>query len=214
VDPSKDCFLCEPDPALVYAADERCMALSGLGPIVNGYSVVATRRHIRSCADAAARDDGIIQFAGMVRSILDQKYGSCLLTEHGRMEVCKSSVATDVHCYHAHFLLFPGAPALEEKARAYFAQVSTFATLSEALFCAKSHGEYFLFSPEPRRSLVMTRPGRLIRQFARLLVAEAVGQPHMANWSRFPNTEQAQAGAISLRPSVPLEKRALWAEQK
>ena len=46
------CFLCSPDPALVYASDGSGVALCGLGPLVAGYSLVATRKHVRSAADA------------------------------------------------------------------------------------------------------------------------------------------------------------------
>jgi len=60
----------------------------------------------------------------------------------------------------------------------------------------------------------MSRPGRFIRQFARLLVAEAIGLPQMADWARFPNREQAEATAANLRTLIPMESRALWEEKK
>ena len=214
MDSQTDCFLCEPDADLVYSADGHNVALCGLGPLVSGYSVVASRRHIRSCADAAVRNKSLIRFAERIRRMLALQYGSCLLTEHGRMQVCRSTSAADAHCYHAHFLLFPGAPPVEVQARSHFATVSTYRTLQDALSAARMEKEYFLFSPKPGQFFIMSRRGRLIRQFARLLVAEAIGLPRTADWARFPNRDQAAATATSLRALIPLEKRVLWDEKK
>ncbi len=57
----------------------------------------------------------------------------------------------------------------------------------------------FLFSPSPRRFVVMTRPGKLMRQFARYLVADALGRPELANWRKFPALETALGEAQVLR---------------
>src|SRR5665213_1668636 len=42
------CFLCHPSPDLVYAENEDGVALCGLGPLVEGYSVVGTKLHMAS----------------------------------------------------------------------------------------------------------------------------------------------------------------------
>src|SRR5712692_1420988 len=119
------CFLCNPETGLVYWNDRTNIALCGLGPIVKGYSVVAPRSHVRSAADAAAGEAvEFLAFASEVRAKLSELYGPCLLTEHGRLPVCVDvSGTTDPHCYHAHFLMFPGVSTLEDKARSYFAHV-------------------------------------------------------------------------------------------
>jgi hypothetical protein len=112
---------------------------------------------------------------------------------------------SDPHCFHAHFLLFPGAPDLETTARSYFARAAYASSFEEALKMARVHPEYFLFSPDPSRFVILTRPGRLIRQFARLLVAEALGNPERANWRRFPLREEAVSTAAELRQFVTQE---------
>lgn len=195
------CFLCNPDADLVYQSDCTSLALCGLGPIVKGYSVVATRRHIGSAADAAAGEaTEFPTFASDIRSKLAGLYGQCLVTEHGRLPVCVDvSGTTDPHCYHAHFLMFPGAPAVEATARSYFRKAEYASSLEEALEIARSHKEYFLVSPDPQRFVIMTRPGRLIRQFARLLVAESLGYPELANWRHHSLREDAALTAAELR---------------
>jgi hypothetical protein len=201
--PSADCFLCTPDASLVYTGNDSAFALCGLGPIVSGYSVVGARAHVRSCADAAVATPELIALTKWVRQNLAERYQSCLLTEHGRLPVCVKPTVADRHCLHAHFLLFPGVPDIAEEARGYFAEVQVTPTLEQALAIARAHEEYFLLSPRTDSFYVMTRPGRLIRQFARLLVAEAVGQPERANWARYPDRERAEATAAELRGIMP-----------
>lgn len=213
-EPMRDCFLCAPDPGLVYAANASAFALCGLGPIVDGYSLVATREHTRSFADSAAKNGELIPFTQSVRNVLSDRYGPCLLSEHGRLPTCTMPTAADGHCFHAHFLLFPGSPDIAEQAQTYFARVVAASTLKAALAIARKQKEYFLLSPNPDRYFVMTRPGRLIRQFARLLVAEAVGHPELANWERHPEKQKAEADAAALCQVVPEAIQTSWKQRK
>ena len=208
MNPQQPCFLCVPDPALVYASDGNHIALCGLGPIVEGYSLVATRAHVRSWADAG---DGLA-FVETIRNVLNQRYGSCLLTEHGRMPLCGSRPG-DGHCYHAHFLLFPAVPDISQKVRPYFFRADTLGSLADALGAAKQMEEYFLFSPSEDEYLLMSRPGRLIRQFARLMVAESVGEPEKASWVRYPEYNKATVAATELRRLVTNPLRFTWTKQ-
>jgi hypothetical protein len=198
------CFLCKPDPALVYYRDRTTIALCGLGPLVKGYSVVAARSHIRSAADAAIGDyPGLLDGVVTVRRHLCHRFGSCLVTEHGRVPVCVDvSGTTDPHCYHAHFLLFPQAPAVEAAAISPFAKVQEASDLREALRIAATCQEYFLFSPTDTRFLIMTRPGKLVRQFSRMIVASALGRENLANWRKFPNRKTAVADAAELKRTI------------
>ena len=182
-------------------SDNLCFALCGLGPVVKAYSVVATRKHIPSAADAVEGDvPEFLEFALHVRAKLSNLFGSCLLTEHGRVPLCLDvSGMTDPHCFHAHFLLFPGAPDIEATACSYFARTECATSLREALAVACQYDEYFLLSAHPDRFVVMTRPGRIIRQFARLLVAEAFGRSELANWRRLSQYEEAAQTARELR---------------
>jgi hypothetical protein len=121
------------------------------------------------------------------------------MTEHGRVPVCATALSAERHCYHAHFLLFPAAPAVEHLARTYFADVELASTLEDALKRAAGEHEYFLLSPAPDRFLVMKLPARMVRQFARLLVAGQLGAPELADWRRFPKQEEARNFAATMR---------------
>lgn len=200
-----DCFLCKPENDLIYHSDTAAFSLCGLGPIVEGYSVVATRKHARSTADLASAEQKEFQdFAVGVRSRLMSKFNSCLMTEHGRLPMCVDySGTSEPHCYHAHFLLFPGANDVEERARSFFRKTDDFISLRAAMEWTKSLEEYYLLSPTPSRFLIMTRPGRIMRQFSRYLVAESIGKPQLADWRRHTMQTEAMSMAQNLRELFP-----------
>src|SRR5208282_1634470 len=163
-------------------------------------SVLATKAHLASAADASRIVPEFNVFAGRVRSILESAFGSCVLTEHGRIPVCVDvSGTTDPHCYHAHFLLFPGVHNIEDRAKEYFATVESARSLADAMAIAGAHREYFLISGTCDSYQVLTRPGKLIRQFARVLVADALKVPVRANWRKYPQEEEAIRNASLLR---------------
>lgn len=200
------CFLCEPPPDLTYRKTADGLAISGLGPLVDGYSVVAAVPHVRSAADAAAGGaPAFLPFAERVRARLIQTYGSCLLTEHGRMPVCVDSVGAERHCYHAHFLCFPAVPAVVDAARGYFDTARELSELSSALSLARTFSEYFLLSPNPQQFFVFANQRSVPRQFARTLVAAAIGKVGEAAWQSVPRREEARDSASRLRTLFDLE---------
>jgi hypothetical protein len=195
------CFLCEPSQELVFAEDENSVALCGLGPLVEGYSVVATKSHVASAADAVRQNKGFLDFAKHIRLTLSNRFGNCILTEHGRLPVCLDvSGTTEAHCFHAHFLLFPGTSDILDDAQRHFARTTMFSSLDEALQSTIDGSEYMLVSPTESKAAILTRPGRLIRQFARLIVAESLGKPELASWRANEDRAGAVNSAKNLRP--------------
>jgi diadenosine tetraphosphate (Ap4A) HIT family hydrolase len=198
----RDCFLCEPSHDLVFLDREGFVALAGLGPVVYGYSLIAAKAHVRSMADIPAeaqseRDS----FVNTVRERLSNKYGRCLITEHGRMRVCiDDSDGLDAHCLHAHFLLFPGAGNICEIARSYFGNMETFDGLATALAQARHYEEYLLVSPTPDEVTIFSKPLNVPRQLARYLVAHESNTMHLADWRSHPNREHARSIAGEIRP--------------
>jgi diadenosine tetraphosphate (Ap4A) HIT family hydrolase len=87
------CFLCSPAPDLVFLESENFYALAGLGPVVDGYCVVAAKAHFRSMADIPEALHGERGgFLTVLRSKLSARYGACLITEHGRVSFWMGSV--------------------------------------------------------------------------------------------------------------------------
>jgi hypothetical protein len=116
------------------------------------------------------------------------------------MSVCtEDDKDHDAHCYHAHFLVFPGTHDVSEMARTYFAKVETFDELDAALSDAARYEEYVLISPTPERFNVFSGPLNLPRQLARFLVAHDANTLHLADWRGHPNRDRAVTIAANLR---------------
>src|ERR1041385_4497204 len=193
-----DCFVCSPSPELVFLESRNFYALAGLGPIVDGYCVIAAKSHVKSMADVppsmmAERGD----FLTSVRTKLMAMYGRCLITEHGRMTVC--STEHDHHCFHAHFLVFPGAADISELANSYFSKSREFGSLEECLADGALGPEYFLISSNPSSFLTYSTPLNAPRQLARYLVAWNTGNTHLADWKNWPQRDRAKDIAENLR---------------
>jgi hypothetical protein len=197
----QNCFLCDPSRDLVFFTCDDFFALAGLGPVVDGYSVLAARPHLKSMADMpsqlAQKRDALVH---VLRDRLSRKYGGCLITEHGRMAVCaEDDNDHEAHCFHAHFLIFPGVHDVTEMASSYFGKVKEFNELGIALSHAAQCEEYVLISPTPKCFRIFSAPLNIPRQLTRFLVAHHANVLHLANWRDQPNRERAEAIADNLR---------------
>jgi hypothetical protein len=197
----KACFLCEPDPSLVYAGDADFFAMCGYGPVVPGYSIIASRRHVRSFADLNQIER--IRLENFVKSISDivSIHGHPIITEHGRVPICDYlHDDSDAHCYHAHILLFPGSPPIITAAERVAVSHGSRQSLSDALSMAEALSHYILIA-EPTQSdfRIFNPPNPLARQFTRLLVATEVGRPEAADWRAEANRDAAERYAAQFR---------------
>ena len=74
-----ECFLCSPSEDLQFFESENFFALAGLGPVVDGYCVIAAKAHSRSMADITANLRAErAEFVQKLRDLLTSRYGSCL----------------------------------------------------------------------------------------------------------------------------------------
>jgi hypothetical protein len=199
-DPLSTCFLCRPDPRLVFRQGAAGLALAGLGPISPGYSVVGTTQHVHSLADLAApklRD--FLYFAEEIRETLTARYGSCLLAEHGNSPLCEFDSSRDKHCFHPHFLLFPGAQDVAGLIEQEAGRLQQFNTLAGAVAAGAGRREYLLVSSSPTQFSVLVPDRMLPSQFARALVAGQSGCPELVSWRNTPNYARALENAAANR---------------
>src|SRR5215469_11506206 len=133
------CFLCEPDESLVYHREGRFFAMLGLGPLSEGYSVIATRDHVPSMLDLDPEGvKELVEFTQRVRIRQAMRgYEPGAITEHGRVATCVHAVAGahEPHCLHAHRLLFPGEDRKSTRLN------SSHVEISYAVFCLKKKKE-------------------------------------------------------------------------
>jgi diadenosine tetraphosphate (Ap4A) HIT family hydrolase len=200
----RHCFLCSPSAELVFLESENFYALAGLGPVVDGYCVVAAKSHVKSMADVPLGQAGERDaFITLVRNRLIAMYGTCLITEHGRMTVCADE--HDHHCFHAHFLVFPGTEDVSALADSYFSTSQAFTNLETSLAHGALHAEYLLISPSPTRFSIYSTPLNAPRQLARHLVAWKTGNGHLADWKTWPQRDRAIFIAETLRSAFASE---------
>jgi hypothetical protein len=111
------CFLCSPTSTLVVAEGQFTRTIAGLGPIVDNYCLIASNQHARSFADLQTNEPSVVAELVQQRATLERHIGPILLTEHGRVPVCRyDNDQHDQHCHYAHALLFLVTVSIEELA--------------------------------------------------------------------------------------------------
>jgi hypothetical protein len=168
----------------------------GLGPLGEGYSLIATRDHVPSMLDLdneAAEE--LAEFTGRVRAVLvAHAYAPAAITEHGRVAACVHALtaAHEPHCLHAHRLLFPGIPRVDLGLLA--SNVQSFGDFRAAHRSFNWPGQY-LYSESPDGTCEIARaPWRIPRQALRRLVARSLGIEAAADWQSLPRLEIVEAG--------------------
>jgi len=197
------CFLCAPDPRLVFAGSDRFFAMLGLGPIGLGYSLIATREHEQSMLDLdAAGAAELVDFTGVVRDRLSMFSEHVAIGEHGRIALCLAGAGRlhEPHCLHAHQLLFPGLEELPLGA-VVNADVERYDGLPAAVTQFPYGGQYLFSQASDGLAQVAAVRSALPRQLLRTLAATLRQEGEEPDWRaapRWPQIEQARA-ALGLR---------------
>lgn len=198
--PVDDCFLCKPAESLIVKTGKLTTIIAGLGPIVQNYCLIGSNQHDRSFADLSINRPDAIEELAEHRAKLESRLGPILVTEHGRVPVCRrDDDQHEQHCHHAHMLLFPLAPSIEEPAKTFYRECRLFERISDALDFAAAADNYLLISPEPNRFLILTEPLAVPRQLSRILVAHTMGIVNLGDWRSDPNFEASTYNAQRLR---------------
>ncbi len=202
-----DCFLCRPLSTLLVQVSTDAYTMAGLGPLCDGYAITSAIDHIeglKSLDKSALKR--YAEYAESVQRTLAQKFGNCVLTEHGNMPICNvhSDAHAQSHCYHPHFLMFPAKFDPMKSFWEYFCGPGRgFASLYEALVYGVSQKHYILVSPRIGRFEVFVPVDGLPRQLARGLVAESLGTEKLADWRSRPNFDWSLKNAALLREILP-----------
>jgi len=194
------CFLCHPDPALVYDSSESFLALLGLGPLVEGYSLIASRAHIPSMFDLSdSQATELETFGATVQARLTKHWSPCVVTEHGRVGLClESSGSHDEHCFHAHQLVFPGAPDFSSCLSDSTFRPIEAQSFTQARAVAGHLTEYLYYQRSDGSALVGHAAGHQGRQFFRRAIAEMVLHPEWQSWQAYPRLEVLELGRNKL----------------
>lgn len=192
----QSCFLCKPDQRLIYEEDSNLYAMLGLGPIVEGYSLLATKDHVPSMLDLTMQEvEHFFEFTQLVRRRLIRHYGEVIITEHGRVPLCeyRDKSGHESHCFHAHRLIFPLSIDLSPTLNAFGLRIQEYESFIEARKYFDWKGEYLYYERPDGSCLLATSPRRIMRQFFRYQVAAWTGHPEFASWRRYPQLEVIEA---------------------
>lgn len=202
-----NCFLCAPDPDLIVAFANSVFCMVGLGPLTDTYAMLVAREHTPSLADLARANPDAIGAIEKLRMELENVRGPLLMTEHGRVPVCRhDGDHHEAHCFHAHALLFSLKRSILDRARPYYGSFAQFADLTSALAYADDTDAYLLVSETGGDYAILSRPLNAPRQLARTLVSIESGTSELSDWRMQPRKDEAIARAHSLR--VLLEPRS------
>src|SRR6266508_3237779 len=190
------CFLCQPKKEWVYAKNENFFSMLGLGPIVEGYSLLATIGHTPSMLDLplpAVKD--LYDFTHHVRDVLRPHYGEAIITEHGRVAPCvdRDRGGQESHCFHAHRLIFPMDADLKESFVQHRLEVEEYSNFIECWKRFSWKGEYLYYERVDGTCLIAAAPLRLVRQFFRHKIANMIGCPDISSWSDYPRHKVVEA---------------------
>ncbi|TPO13756.1 hypothetical protein [Mesorhizobium sp. B1-1-5] len=200
------CFLCEPDADLLVTAEGPVFTMVGLGPVSPTYVIVASQFHLPSLADLAIEVPAVIDSIFRVRRKIESIRGPLVMTEHGRVPVCRDYDDHEKHCFHGHALLFGVNSAALDPARDYYSSRVEFDAIGPALAYAAQQDAYLLVSRSPEAYEILSGPLNAPRQLARTLAAIGADEAQAADWRISPRRSDAVMMAAVLRTAMELSK--------
>lgn len=198
---SEQCFLCAPHEPWIWATSDHFFAMAALGPVVEGMSIIATKRHTPSMFDVPTELlDELDDFSRLVIRRLSDSFSSPVhMTEHGRVGLCEmQNGQVDEHCQHAHRLLFPCSvevPAVLSGSGIDPLRADSFA---QAVALGGHLTEYLYYQAPDGVILVGTNEEFTPRQYFRGVFAAALGAPTLRSWRNHPREELVDAAAARL----------------
>jgi len=187
------CFLCDPEREWTWKESENFRAVLGLGPIGQGYTLIATREHLPSMFDLdwdLAHELDV--FSRSVQQAISEIWGPSVVCEHGRVAPCVAAATRrhEPHCLHAHRLVFPGQRWLDLRRVAPKMTVAEFSSFPEAHDALRWRGQYVYVQGADGQCQIGLVDGPIPRQFLRAAVAAQAGCRELADWRHSPRREQ------------------------
>lgn len=187
---------------------EQFLAIAGLGPLAEGYTLLLPKEHCCSLAHLPrAQYDELEKVSLQLRRTLTRLYCPPIIFEHGPMPhrkdggiVCEGGGSCMDHA-HLHFLPWPGNTdrlASMLRKRHPWQKISH---LSELEAFAAKDMPYIFLETSPRQRWVFEAPS-VPSQYMRRLLAEALGEPEQWNWHFYPGVERVYSTVARFRSSA------------
>jgi len=197
--PTDFCTFCEEDMDKVIYRTENFTVWLALGPIVEGYCLIIPNKHY-NCIGALPESLHLefFKLKSIVRSILEETYGSCIFYEHGRAGVCSVQPGEQL-CYHAHLHAVPLNKDLLQDFDKDLLSIKL--EVSNDIFELYRKGGHYLFYEDTQKNEYIFYVSRPIpRQYLRVLAANSIGKIELSSWNDFPRIEILESGRQRLIP--------------
>lgn len=213
------CLFCNPlahgQEGQVLLRSDNFYLFAGIGPIVEGYIIIAPyhcdrkQGGLSTMAEATISSlDELLFLRGIVFQFYEAVYGteSGLCFEHGRAGAC--GISETPHCYHAHLCCYPGVAPIAQHARIPgrrmqrldgIKDLGTFAARDPYLLVQERVVDYEARPEMEKRTawetfaMVLQKETEVPRQYLRQLLANQAGRPDEWDWAAAPGWREVQS---------------------
>lgn len=196
-----ECRFCNPSEKerILFQSDNFYVMVS-LGPILEGYLLIVTKRHIGACLHIPySLWNEFVGLKNKVKEILTRVYDGCIFYEHGKVGSSLTIGKDHRHCLHCHLHCIPANINMNEIVSAEMDGVE-FDDFDFAYLYANANNidRYLLIEDDVTKIYVPDFPIR--KQFLRYKLAEALGKPSEWDWVNHQNWKVIHSSIERLKP--------------
>lgn len=190
----KQCRFCFPlegkNKSLVLSQTKDFYVIASIGPIIEGYVLICSKKHFSSCANIPTKlYSEYNRLKSMIKNLFLKRYGGYTFFEHGKTKLCAKN-GNDNHCFHAHLHALPAKADILPKLIKELGQ-PTKVSSEEKIIEALGDNPYLYYETQ-EGCFVWRAPEDLRQQFFRWILAEELEVLDKADWKINPNWREAQ----------------------
>lgn len=198
LDIQQHCRFCNPpDKERILYSDEDFYVMLSLGPIVEGYLLIISKKHFTCCATIPLElQERFIRLAQKVETILIETYGSCIFYEHGQAGSCLDFNDSSKHCFHAHMHCVPIKSSINDIISEPFPSLEIDSWSSFFNTYDKFQEPYFFVKDKRTKFYIVNKAPE--RQFLRKKASSVVGNYDSWDWVKKLGWEKILDGRTKL----------------
>lgn len=175
--------------------------MASLGQIVEGYLLLLSKEHIKSCSKVAQLyPSEFSEVLTKMQMYLHNIYGSSIFFEHGKTDCC-FYYEDNSHCFHSHLHMVPVSLSFDDlKRNKRLIYKGAGRKKTKVLKRAEEIKEPYIFtSGSDQNAALFLERKKLPKQFLRSYVAKELGTPERADWRDYEGEDlmkRAEAKAV------------------
>lgn len=173
--------------ALVLKETKNFYVIPSIGPIVEGYLLICSKKHFPSCGNLPIKlYPEFEKLKREVQRVFLKVYQGFTFFEHGKTKACAHN-GNDAHCFHAHLHALPTDIDILEVLTKNLGKPIRISSLKEIPNYLQDSP--YLYYEIRENKYLWSAPIDLRQQFFRWLIAEKLGIPQKADWKLNPDWE-------------------------